>query len=1364
MPAVYVKGGVWTNVEDEILKAAVSKYGLNQWARVASLLARKTAKQAKARWNEWLDPQIRKTEWSREEDEKLLHLARLMPNQWRTIAPIIGRTATQCVERYHKLLDDGETDLGFSGPGVEAMDTSLKVGDLNVNPESKPARPDAVDMDDDEKEMLSEARARLANTQGKKAKRKARERMLEESRRIAVLQKRRELKAAGITSKLRVKKKHQKELDYNADIPFEVLAASGRFDVDEEDKRNAHEKATYEREVQRTGIHDKREHKRRDKLRTHDDGNVTEGSSTVVAAAAPKRGVLVLSEPKGAEVIEDEDIDDRIVNKARELKSLIGSQSVLLNETQEALEVQEVKRTATFDRAPKRLKVSVAKEKTAKVSKLRAVFARLPPPVNEYEIILPDQDEVVESAVEETVVADVGVLASAIEAEQEDARQKALGRRSQAVQRLLPIPNIQTVTFGSSDPVHREIVQLIKSDYAKANGDSGMVQDLDEASQDAVQAEIAKEITLAGLAEFQKGIVSLTFAEAVVEYNAERVSRDLNHLIEGNRSLERSVQQKYTAFFSTYHSYQDTLDARLQELQHQLVKQKTYAAIFENEKLAIEAVRGRLQEDVDAVSQIDLAAQRRYNEFHHFLQAMDSNLLSIPLRKTHYIPIGDELRAIISNEYFQLASVFEADLCEVDLQRKNIVDVATDSTGETALKTYGRQLSALEQKFPADAVAFPWYGTLGYSSGVVEQRSFAYERVNVAYNLGALAVLRGVAQSRDSEDGLKRSCAHFQTAAGYFALTRAQARDVPLPLDMQDAVLTCIELLALAQAQETFWQKAVASRMKDSVVARLAVQVAELYDQALRHAKICDVMRAEWISHMTVKKFHFQAAAQLRAARVSSAAAAYGEEVGRLRAAAKACDQALSFKKRVSQMVIDDLTSLRVSVNSLLTKSERDNDLIYLQAVPGETELPSIAPALMVKPTPVELPEADGLFKDLLPYVVLQAAQAFRERQDVFVHEQFEALVGALNSMMNKFLIERSLPAAIDAIQRPEALPATLLERSAEIKGRGGVSAARESLSDIQRLSLQAMNLVGKARQALEATGAQPNEVERGDSLVRETPASSLLDEVASLETYFNQARAGDSIIQEHFADLTPYIELLCGGEPALLDFVPHCRFVKLDPELNRVIIELREAVNEANRQESERSHFLKAVEVKSRESNILPQVIAEYKALLLTSQRSFEPVYDRHIATFNSDIRAFQALRDAQISLEQQIDTLNTEFLRVQSACAVQAERQEALQTLEKAYTGYRELCSNITQGLKFYNDFMAKASDLLRRCEEFSQQEGLSHKEKFTQRKEFSQQGVEDEYLSEEVSDELDAGPPIKSPRARGSLWTPDSGIGFD
>jgi pre-mRNA-splicing factor CDC5/CEF1 len=163
---------------------------------------------------EWIDPGIKKTEWSKEEDEKLLHLARLMPTQWRTIAPIVGRTANQCLERYQKLLDEAEQqehdELGLAGTddaGPSADDVRrLRPGEVDPDPETRPARPDPIDMDEDEKEMLSEARARLANTQGKKAKRKARERQLEEARRLAILQKKRELKAAGILTRAKPKK------------------------------------------------------------------------------------------------------------------------------------------------------------------------------------------------------------------------------------------------------------------------------------------------------------------------------------------------------------------------------------------------------------------------------------------------------------------------------------------------------------------------------------------------------------------------------------------------------------------------------------------------------------------------------------------------------------------------------------------------------------------------------------------------------------------------------------------------------------------------------------------------------------------------------------------------------------------------------------------------------------------------------------------------------------------------------------------------------------------------------------------------------------------------------------------------------
>lgn len=230
MPRIMLKGGVWRNTEDEVLKVAVAKYGLNQWSRVASLLHRKSAKQCKARWNEWLDPSIKKIEWSREEEEKLLHLAKVFPTQWRTISRHIGRTAAQCLERYEYLLDQAlKKEQGENAIESESALHRLMPGEIDPNPETKPARPDPQDMDQDELEMLSEARARCANTQGKKAKRKAREKQLQEARRLAALQKKRELRMAGIETVQNRKRKHG--IDYNTEIPFQKPVQEGNHDL-----------------------------------------------------------------------------------------------------------------------------------------------------------------------------------------------------------------------------------------------------------------------------------------------------------------------------------------------------------------------------------------------------------------------------------------------------------------------------------------------------------------------------------------------------------------------------------------------------------------------------------------------------------------------------------------------------------------------------------------------------------------------------------------------------------------------------------------------------------------------------------------------------------------------------------------------------------------------------------------------------------------------------------------------------------------------------------------------------------------------------------------------------------------------------
>ena len=88
-----------------------------------------------------------------------------MSTQWRTIVLIIGRTAAQCLEHYDMMINKINNE---EGDGLH----KLKPGEIDLAAETKSARPDLIDMDEDEIEMLSEAGARFANTQGKFTKKK----------------------------------------------------------------------------------------------------------------------------------------------------------------------------------------------------------------------------------------------------------------------------------------------------------------------------------------------------------------------------------------------------------------------------------------------------------------------------------------------------------------------------------------------------------------------------------------------------------------------------------------------------------------------------------------------------------------------------------------------------------------------------------------------------------------------------------------------------------------------------------------------------------------------------------------------------------------------------------------------------------------------------------------------------------------------------------------------------------------------------------------------------------------------------------------------------------------------------------------
>ncbi|AFN82508.1 hypothetical protein EROM_020330 [Encephalitozoon romaleae SJ-2008] len=94
----------WTKTEDEILRAGVMKYGINKWSKVSSLLPSKTPSQCRLRWQEYANPLANNSEWSAEEDEKLILTAKTFHPQWSLIGQALGRNGQQCYERYNELV------------------------------------------------------------------------------------------------------------------------------------------------------------------------------------------------------------------------------------------------------------------------------------------------------------------------------------------------------------------------------------------------------------------------------------------------------------------------------------------------------------------------------------------------------------------------------------------------------------------------------------------------------------------------------------------------------------------------------------------------------------------------------------------------------------------------------------------------------------------------------------------------------------------------------------------------------------------------------------------------------------------------------------------------------------------------------------------------------------------------------------------------------------------------------------------------------------------------------------------------------------------------------------------------------------
>lgn len=110
----YVKKIPWSEEEDKLLLDIMK--GKNciltkQWTEVALRLfegnvskVSRTAKQVRERWANYINPGLIRSEWTEEEDERLLTLVDKKGKRWSEIGRILSRTENNVKNHYNSLL------------------------------------------------------------------------------------------------------------------------------------------------------------------------------------------------------------------------------------------------------------------------------------------------------------------------------------------------------------------------------------------------------------------------------------------------------------------------------------------------------------------------------------------------------------------------------------------------------------------------------------------------------------------------------------------------------------------------------------------------------------------------------------------------------------------------------------------------------------------------------------------------------------------------------------------------------------------------------------------------------------------------------------------------------------------------------------------------------------------------------------------------------------------------------------------------------------------------------------------------------------------------------------------------------------
>ncbi|VDM43267.1 unnamed protein product, partial [Toxocara canis] len=648
-----------------------------------------------------------------------------------------------------------------------------------------------------------------------------------------------------------------------------------------------------------------------------------------------------------------------------------------------------------------------------------------------------------------------------------------------------------------------------------------------------------------------------------------------------------------------------------------------------------------------------------------------------------------KIKEYILMHYQDDPSKYDAAINEMMSLRAQFGRLVPDVETVCQMKRYYAQLTMMKSRFPMEEgdpikIPFSWLDKAMDmpSSAVYEDVNF--ELTSVMFNIGAIHAAIAANETRIDLDSIKNAFTHFQCAAFPFQHIRDRMNAAKYSsIDFEPSLLTWYVNILLAQAQECILEKSLIDHRKNTVIAKIAVYLRDIYMSCHEHLEssgLSDIISSskyrEWLRTCDVKAELYGVVAMVHLGEQADADKKMGDRLAYYQIASehvKAAAKLVEKDKRESlRQAVVFATDVVVAKE---TNAKKENDFIYHERIPRREELTMVEGVSMVKPIGFEPTDrsiaGDDLFAALLPMNVLKSVSMYSEEKAKLkraVFDRVEAKDRELDDyMLSLQLDEINLDKSVDELKLPEML----LERSATFNAQP--DAFPDLLDKLQRVGHCAI----EADHKLDDLHNRLSAIDSPD-LTSDAGFEAIKKELERISDHHTKARTNNAQLQRAIAAHSENLRVLA---MPLGELNRRISGPAVKPSETAEGAQLKRMLCKTEEMRKQRSQLLDTFSKDLENDDITAKCLAE-KDLDNTD------LYSRELKKHDEVIQLIDMNLAAQVKILAALTEANASFADCRrQVMELNRSRADQVLALTAAYDVYVDVLQKADEGLKFYS-----------------------------------------------------------------------------